>query len=370
MTDGAAALLVALAVVLDLAVGDPRGWPHPVRALGAAANALERAARSWARRRAERATAGAAAGEAQETARDRARERALRLAGVAAVAVLAGGAWGAARLAMALPGVGWAAGLYLAYAGLALGSLLRECRDAARAVRSGTLEEARAAVGLLVSRDTSALERPALARALAETLSENLGDGFAAPLFYLALGGPPLLWIYKAVSTLDSMWGYRTERWRSLGWAAARLDDVLAFAPARLAALALLAAAPFMGLGLGPARHGRGASLLGKVRRDARTMASPNAGWPMAAAAWIMGAPMGGPAVYFGVAVQKPVLGPRPAAAGQGGAGGGGTDQGATQGAPSPDGWDDARLAGLLRLCRAAGLLLAAAAVAALWALA
>ncbi|MCK9241499.1 cobalamin biosynthesis protein, partial [Desulfocurvus sp.] len=135
-------------------------------------------------------------------------------------------------------------------------------------------------------------------------------------------------WAYKAVSTMDSMWGYRTERWRGLGWACARLDDALAFVPSRLAALGIAAVSRAAG-GL--------AVPLAAVRRDAARMASPNAGWPMAAAAWALGAGMGGPAVYFGQPVDKPRLGP-----------GGGA-------------WTPALVRRLIGLLRAAGLAVAGA---------
>jgi adenosylcobinamide-phosphate synthase len=192
--------------------------------------------------------------------------------------------------------------VYLAYAGLALGQLLKEGRKAARLIESGNLAAARQAVGWLVSRDTTSMGVDELRRTLAETLSENVSDGFVCPLFYLCIGGPVGLWAYKAVSTMDSMWGYRTERYNELGWACARMDDVLAYIPARLTMLFLLIAGACLGLPWRLAWAHAG--------RDARQMESPNAGWPMAACAWLLGAGMGGTAVYFGKVKQKPALGP------------------------------------------------------------
>lgn len=268
--------LPPLAVGLDLALGDPQGWPHPVRAIGALVARMEGPARR-------------APGPE-------------RLRGALCVLVAAGAAGAAAWAVTRLPWVGWLAGAYLAYAGLALGALLAEGRAVLALLEGGDLEGARRALAMLVSRDTGHLDEEGVCRALAETLAENLGDGFVAPFFYLVLLGLPGLWAYKAVSTMDSMWGYRTERWRGLGWACARLDDVLAFVPSRLAALGVAAVSWLAGGAVVP---------LGLVRRDAARMASPNAGWPMAAAAWALGADMGGPAMYFGQPVDKPRLGPQ-----------------------------------------------------------
>lgn len=267
----------ALAVALDLALGDPHAWPHPVRLIGAALDRLEALARPW--------------------------PPALKRAfGALVLFLMATGTYTVVYLACALPVAGDVLGLYFAFAGLALGQLLREARAAAGLIAAGDLPGARLAVSRLVSRDTSRLDAPGLWRTLAETVSENVNDAFVAPLFFLCLGGPPLLWLYKAVSTMDSMWGYRTDRHGDIGWACARTDDFLAWLPARLTAYALVGVGACMGL---PARQA-----LREFPAQARTMASPNAGWPMAACAWLCGAAMGGRVVYFGKTVDKPRLGP------------------------------------------------------------
>jgi adenosylcobinamide-phosphate synthase len=156
---------------------------------------------------------------------------------------------------------------------------------------------------MLVSRSTVDMNAEELRKTLAETVSENFCDAFVAPMLYLVLGGPALMWAYKAVSTMDSMWGYRTERFRDLGWAAARCDDALAYVPARLSAVLLISVGALMGLNWRQA--------LERVWADAATMDSPNAGWPMAACAWLVQGGMGGPATYFGEVKLKPVLGPK-----------------------------------------------------------
>lgn len=269
-------VLLPLAVGLDLLLGDPPGWPHPVRAIGWGFARLDALA-------------------------DRLGWRS-RLFGALGVCVVAGGSAALVWGACALPRVGPLCALYFAYAGLALGSLLAEARRAARFLIIGDLDAARAAVGGLVSRETAELDAPELWRALAESVAENANDGFVAPLFWLALTGPAGLWAYKAVSTADSMWGYRTERYTDLGWFGARADDVLAFVPARLTVAGLWLAARLLGRGRG--------MRWADVVRDARQSASPNAGWPMAAAAWLCGGGMGGPSRYFGRIVAKPRFGP------------------------------------------------------------
>lgn len=321
-----------LAVALDLWLGDPRGLPHPVCGVGRVLHWAE----GMARRHADHLPEGE-------------RPAALRRAGVLAVLAVAGGTVLAVWLLCGLPWLGTLAAVYFAWAGLALGSLLREGRRTLHAIEHGTTDEARTAVSMLVSRDTAGLDRQGLRRALAETLAENFNDGFVAPLFWLLLGGPATLWGYKAVSTMDSMWGYRTDRWRDLGRACARLDDVLAWLPARLAALFLWLSAPLTGArggwqGFGPMAH------------DARSMESPNAGWPMSAAAWLHGAPMGGPTPYFGVVKHKPVLGPRSWP----GSGACSFRHAESAGdASSAPAWDADRLEGLLRHLRVAGLVAA-----------
>ena len=297
-----AILLLAPAVLLDLTLGDPPGWPHPVRALGAAYAALDVLA-------------------------DRLGLR-TRLFGACCVLVVATAAGAIVSWTTGLPGFGWLLALYFAYAGLAMGELLRQGRRAARLLNANDIETARPVVAGLVSRDVSGLDASGLWRALAESVAENANDAYVAPLFWLVLGGPGVLWAYKAVSTVDSMWGYRTDRYDRLGWFGARADDVLAWLPARITALAMVVAARSMGIGRDVVLH--------DIAADAKKSASPNAGWPMAAAAWLCGGTMGGAAVYFGKSVEKPRLGPH------------------------SGGWDAKRFAVLHRLIMLTGFMVAA----------
>ncbi len=217
--------------------------------------------------------------------------------------LLSAAVWGIVEYLIAIPYLGVLIAIYLAYAGLALGCLVRDSRRVATLLDTGDLPGARKALSMLVSRDTESLDPNGIRRTLAETVSENLNDGFVAPMFYLAIFGPGGLWAYKVVSTMDSMWGYKTERFKDLGYAAAKTDDLLAFIPARITASLLLCVGKRFGLNVGLAKE--------NYKADAGKMESPNAGWPMAAAAWLFEAQMGGQAVYFGKLTEKPVLGPK-----------------------------------------------------------
>lgn len=261
-------------VVLDLLFGDPKDWPHPVRLIGAGLNALE----GWGRGFLLGPFLGGAAS-------------------VLGITMLTGlVAW----WLTALPLIGELLALYLGYAGLALGCLVRETAAVTRLLEHNKLDQARTLLAGLVSRDTTHMDRNEMYRAVGETLAENFNDGFVAPFFYLAFFGPVALWMYKAISTADSMWGYRCARFEQVGKAGARLDDILAWIPARLSAVAIWLAG---WLCLRPASWTR-------ISTEARTMASPNAGWPMSALAHTAGVSMGGATRYNGGVADKPLLGP------------------------------------------------------------
>lgn len=293
--------LAPAAVVLDVLFADPRlPWPHPVCLVGRMLTHFEGPAR---------AVANCFGGGAL----------ALRLAGLAALAATMLFTGLVAFFLIGLPYIGPFVALYLAWSGLALGCLVSTGKDVLQRIETSPLPEARAATSWLVSRETVDMDRPLMRKTLADTLSENCTDAFVAPLFWLLLGGPVGLWLYKAVSTADSQWGYLTPRWRYLGWAAARGDDALAFVPARIAVLLLAltdacarlgerACARYFG-GFTRPWHGRLPSF-GQLAREAGGMPSPNSGWSMAACAWLCGARMAGPSMYFGSLTQKPWLGP------------------------------------------------------------
>lgn len=174
-------------------------------------------------------------------------------------------------------------------------TLIREVREVFRSV-DRSLEEGRKQVARIVGRDTSELSAQEIRTAALETLAENLSDGVIAPLFWLAVGGVPAMMAYKMVNTLDSMIGYRTERYKDFGCWAARIDDVANFIPARLTALLMVLAA------------GK-PQLIGFVWRNGRKHASPNSGYPEAALAGALDCRFGGPHYYFGELFDKPYIG-------------------------------------------------------------
>ena len=165
----------------------------------------------------------------------------------------------------------------------------------------GNLEEARQKVGWIVGRDTDKLSEAEIARATVETIAENTVDGIIAPLFFFALGGVPLAVLYRAANTMDSMIGYKNDRYLLFGRCAARLDDVLNFIPSRLAALLLIAAAHLCG------EDGKNAYRI--WRRDRRKHASPNSAQTESAVAGALRLRLAGSAQYFGVVHEKPYIG-------------------------------------------------------------
>ncbi len=219
---------------------------------------------------------------------------AIVVASTALVAVLAGRGVHAA-------GLGWVGVAVLAWPGLAQRSLYEHVRPVATALGRGDLPAARRAVAMIVGRDTATLDEAGVARAAIESLAESFCDGIAAPLFWLLVGGLPGLWAYKAINTADSLIGHREERWRDFGWAAARLDDVANWIPARIGAVLICVAG------------GGGWRVLW---RDARRHASPNGGWTEAAMAGVLGVRLAGPVAYDGVIADKPWIGEGQPAAG------------------------------------------------------
>ena len=188
----------------------------------------------------------------------------------------------------------------LDWLGLAMTSLAREARGVERALDRG-VEAGRAQVARIVGRDTQRLSEEEIIKATVETVAENTTDGVIAPMLYAALGGPVLLWGFKAASTLDSMVGYMDERYRDIGWSSARLDDLLNFIPARITGPLLCLAAALTGL------DGKNAWRI--LRRDHANHKSPNCAWSEAAAAGALHVQLGGTHMYFGKPIEKPTIG-------------------------------------------------------------
>ena len=275
---------VVAGFLLDALLGDPRRIPHPIVAMG---NAI-----AWLEPRLRAAFPDTPSG--------------ARRAGVVLVAVLCAGSFGATWCLIAVAGLvhpllGFAVETWLCYQALAACELRRQSMRVVRELTRGGLPAARRAVGMIVGRDTEALDERGVLKAAVETVAENTADGVVGPLVYLIVGGAPLGMLYKAVNTMDSMVGYKNERYLDFGRAAARVDDVLGFVPARLAALCMIAAAPVAGL------SAKGAWRL--WRRDRFNHASPNSAQTESAMAGALGVELAGSAVYFGKLVEKPTMG-------------------------------------------------------------
>ena len=265
------------AYALDLIVGDPKTWPHPVRLMGRIVTCWE------CRLYRPSVSAGAA----------------FWAAVMASVLVLT-------LVLLEVLSLAWTpleiiALVYLMYACLATRALHMESRPVEEALRRDDLTTARGKLSLIVSRQTAHLDAAQLRRGAIETVAENLSDGVVAPIFYALVLGAPGMILYKAVNTLDSMVGYKNDKYRAFGRLAARIDDAANYLPARLTGLAIVLAAWLPGL------DGPGAARI--LRRDRRQAASPNAGWPEAALAGALGVRLGGPSTYFGQVEQKPYLG-------------------------------------------------------------
>ncbi|WP_042198386.1 adenosylcobinamide-phosphate synthase CbiB [Paenibacillus camerounensis] len=278
-----AAILLLAAYVLDRLIGDPRSLPHPVILMGKAITLLERAIRRCFRQ-----------------------PRSLKQAGVLLPLLVAGGSWlvtavllwllSQISLWLALAAEAWLISTTIASKGL---------KDAGMAVyaelRKGDLPAARQALGMIVGRDTAQLDSPEIVRGTVETVAENIVDAIISPLFYALLGGAPLAMAYRAVNTLDSMVGYKNDKYINLGWASARLDDVANYIPARITALLLTLCARLLRLDWRRSWQ--------TVQRDARLHPSPNSGYPESAVAGALGIRLGGVNVYHGVASFRAYMG-------------------------------------------------------------
>ena len=184
--------------------------------------------------------------------------------------------------------------------GIAVTCMAKEARGVGKALKLG-VGPARKQVARIVGRDTESLNEEEIIKATVETVAENTTDGVISPILYALIGGPVLLWGYKAVNTLDSMVGYMDEKYRDIGWSSAKLDDVLNYLPARLTALLMVAAARLTGLDAKNA--------LRIVHRDHANHKSPNSAWSEAAAAGALHIQLGGTHLYFGKPVEKPTIG-------------------------------------------------------------
>ena len=274
------AFIIPAAVLLDLLLGDPRWFPHPVVFIGRLISFLE----PFLRRLVRSELLGGAL-------------LLVLTVGVTVIlaALLLTGAYAVSRY------LGLLIAIIFSWNCLAARSLQRESGLVATALAAGDLPCARKQLAFIVGRDTDGLEEPEIWRGAVETVAENTADGVIAPLLFLMLGGPVLGLAYKAVNTLDSMVGYKNDRYLKFGRASARFDDLLNFIPARLTGVLMVVASPFIGLNMKNSWQ--------IMTRDGRNHSSPNSGIPEAAAAGALGVQLGGTNYYFGKPVEKPTIG-------------------------------------------------------------
>ena len=277
-------LIAAVSLLLDALLGDPARMPHPVVIMGWCIRRLETVLRNAFPKniKGERIAGSVLAGI-----------MILGTGGISLTAVLL-----AKRVHFLL---------YLAleilwgWQCLAMKGLYSEGENVRQTLQTGTLEQAREAVGRIVGRDTENLDQEGVIRAAVESVAENFSDGVLAPLLYLMLGGAPLALCYKAINTMDSMIGYKNEKYLWFGRTAARTDDIANFIPSRLSALLLIAAAAICQEDAPQAWH--------IWRRDKRKHESPNSAQTEAAMAGALNIRLGGPASYFGQIHEKPWIG-------------------------------------------------------------
>jgi adenosylcobinamide-phosphate synthase len=271
---------ILIAVAIDLLLGDPEWLPHPVRGIGRLALGLETLAR--------RMLGG------------------TRIAGLVTAlstyALAGAAAWAAIRLAAAVhPLAGDVMSILVIYTTIAARDLARHSMAVLRPLRAGDLVEARRRVGAIVGRDTDRLDEAGVTRAAVESVAESTVDGVTAPLMFAVLAGPVGAMVYRAINTLDSLFGHQDERYGQFGWAAARIDDLANYIPARCTAPLLCLAALLLRLRPGLAWQ--------TLLRDGRNHASPNAGLTEAAMAGALGVQLGGVNHYDGQALEKPTIG-------------------------------------------------------------
>lgn len=284
-----------LGFLLDLLLGDPYWLPHPIRLIGTAIGRLERI---WNKP-------------------DRTKKQKLWLGGAMVLVML----WGTLLVSFGIltlayyihPYLGIAAETIMTYQILATKCLRVESMKVYRELKKQDLEGARKAVSMIVGRDTEKLDEIGVAKAAIETVAENTSDGVIAPMLCLALGGPALGFFYKTINTMDSMVGYKNERYFYFGRAAAKLDDLANYIPARISGWLMIAAAGILSVCTGRKPDGTricsGRRAARIYLRDRRNHASPNSAHTEAACAGALGIRLAGPASYFGREVKKPYIG-------------------------------------------------------------
>lgn len=276
-------ILICMAFILDLILGDPYHWPHPIKLIGNYISLFK-----------------------NKLITEKLSEKQKYMMGgllwLSTVFLTVSMTWLILKLAYALNlYVGHLVFIYLSYTTLATKSLAKEGKKIAETLKNGTLEEARQQVAMIVGRDTSQLSEEEIAKATIETVAENTSDGVIAPMICLFIGGPVLAMGYKAVNTLDSMVGYLTPEYKEIGYVSAKIDDLCNLIPARISFL-LLGLSSIL-LNMNP----KNTFVVGW--RDRKNHKSPNGGYLEAPASGALGIQLGGSHVYHGVEIYKPTIG-------------------------------------------------------------
>ena len=277
-------ITAAAGFALDLLLGDPERVPHPVVYMGRAISALEKTLRRLFPKTDKGELAAGAV-----------------LAVVMSTGTLTLTAFACFALGKIHPALRWTAEIIWCWQALAMRGLRDETIKVRDKLDTDTLDSARRQVSRVVGRDTAALSPEGVTKAAVETVAENFSDGVIAPLFWMLIGGAPLALCYKAINTMDSMVGYKNEKYLYFGSTPARLDDLANFIPARISALLLILAAALCG------NDAKNASKI--WRRDRRKHESPNSAQTESAMAGALGVRLAGPASYFGVIHEKPFIG-------------------------------------------------------------
>jgi len=280
---GWAIFMLWAAYLLDLIIGDPRWIPHPVIGMGNGIKRLEKVIRKYV-----------------------SHPMKLKRVGILLPIIIVGGSFLITWIVLR--------GLYLIHPWLATGGEIfliattiatKGLKDAGMEVyghlNGGDLPAARLSLGMIVGRDTAHLDEPDIVRGTVETVAENIVDAIVSPLFFALIGGAPLAMAYRAVNTLDSMVGYKNNKYINLGWASARLDDIANYIPARITALLLVVSSWLMRLDYKKSYR--------TIRHDARLHPSPNSGFPESAVAGALGIRLGGENVYHGVVSFRAYMG-------------------------------------------------------------
>jgi adenosylcobinamide-phosphate synthase len=308
--------IIFFAYLLDLIFGDPKWLPHPVRLIGRYIVLLEDKIRRFMKILLYLYPPSPIKLFEDKFSKGEIRYSPLYQRGDGGILEKIGGAFLFVIVVGTVYGLAWFSlhlasllshfsflilSVFIAYTTLSIKSLHKEASSVVYALRSISLEEARTRLSNIVGRDTQNLLEEEIYRAVIETVSENTSDGIIAPLFYLAIGGPALALAYKTINTLDSMVGYKNEKYKNIGWFSARMDDVANFIPARITAVLMVVVSFILRL------DWRNSWRI--IRRDARNHPSPNAGYPEAAVAGALGLQLGGVNYYFGMPHNRPLIG-------------------------------------------------------------